>query len=145
MKKETIEKLQAKGISNLEEKQAVIDRIDRIMFRAETALYNEISLAYDEAALAETREERNLYLERVRDCERALKALINTAKAEMDDIVFGEKKCAVDGFFEKLEALPDDDDAFVENIVYTEEEVNAKIAEIIGNKLEEAFKGDGDQ
>ena len=145
MNKETIEKLQAKGISNLEEKQAVIDRIDRIVFRAETALYNEISLAYDEAALAETREERTPYLDRVMNCEAALNALVATAKEVIVGIIRGERKCAVEGLFEELEALPDDDDAIVEHLVYSEEEVKAKIAKIIGEKLEEAFKGDGDE
>lgn len=144
MKKETIEKLQAKGISNLEEKQAVIDRIDRIMFRAETALYNEISLAYDEAALAETREERTPYLDRVMNCESALKALVKTAKEVVVGIVCGELKCAVDGLFKELEELPDDDDAIVEHLVYTEEEAKAMISKIIGDKLKEAFEGDGD-
>ncbi len=144
MKKETIEKLQAKGISNLEEKQAVIDRIDRIMFRAETALYNEISLAYDEAALAETREERTPYLDRVMNCESALRALVKTAKDVVAGIVCGELKCAVDGLFKELEELPDDDDAIVEHLVYTEEEVKAKIAEIFADKLKEVLEGDGD-
>lgn len=145
MKKETIEKLQAKGISNLEEKQAVIDRIDRIMFRAETALYNEISLAYDEAALAETREERTPYLDRVMNCEVALKALVATAKKVLVGIVYGERKCAVEGLFEELEALPDDDDAIVEHLVYTGEEATARLAKIIGDMLEEELEGDGDE
>ncbi len=145
MKKETIEKLQAKGISNLEEKQAVIDRIDRIMFRAETALYNEISLAYDEAALAETREERTPYLDRVMNCEAALKVLIKTAEKVIAGILSGERKCEVEGLFKELEELPDDDDAIVERLVYTEEEVKAKIAEIFADKLKEVLEGDGDE
>ncbi len=145
MNKETIEKLQAKGISNLEEKQAVIDRIDRIVFRAETALYNEISLAYDEAALAETREERTPYLDRVMNCEAALKALVATAKKVLVGIVCGERKCEVEGLFEELEALPDDDDAIVERLVYTAEEAKARIAKIIGDMLEEELEGDGDE
>lgn len=145
MKKETIEKLQAKGISNLEEKQAVIDRIDRIMFRAETALYNEISLAYDEAALAETREERTPYLERVMSCETALKALIKTAEKVIAGILCGERKCAVDGLFKELEELPDDDDAIVERLVFTEEETKAMIVKIFADKLKEELEGDGDE
>lgn len=144
MKKETIEKLKAKGISNLEEKQAVIDRIDRIVFRAETALYNEISLAYDEAALTETREERIPYLERVSNCEAALKVLVKTAKDVIAGIICGEMKCAVDGLFKKLEELPDDDDAIVECLVYTEEEAKTMIAKIVADKLKEVLEGDGD-
>jgi hypothetical protein len=145
MNKETIEKLQAKGISNLEEKQAVIDRIDRIVFRAETALYNEISLAYDEAALAETREERTPYLDRVIKCEAALKALVTTAKKVIAGIVCGERKCEVEGLFKELEELPDDDDAIVERLVYTGEEAMAMIVKMLADKLEEALEGDGDE
>lgn len=144
-KKEFIEKMQANGIANLEEKMAVIDRIDRITFRAESALYNEISLAYDEAALSETREEREPYLERVRNCEVSLHTLVGTTKRAITNVVTGEAPCEIGSFYEEIDSLSDDDEAIVNYLVRSEKEVKAELVKLVGRAVAEAFEGDGDE
>lgn len=123
MNEEMLKKLQretglpAEEIETAARRIATVKKIDKIVFRAETALLTELSLAYDDASLCETREERGESLERTDDVRIVLDALIKTTKNAVGDIMRGARPPEVPEFFADLAKLPDDDEAIAEHLL----------------------------
>lgn len=107
----------------------VLSKIDAIMFRAERALFTELSLVYDEAALCETREKRVQYLERAEEATATWKALTSTANNVGMKILKKEFPPVLPQFFKDImdaEAC-DDDEEIAEVLLKLEDHAKARL------------------
>lgn len=125
----------------------IIDKINAIIFRAERALYTEISLAYDEASLCDSREERVPHLTRAQTATSVLRAIVSTANNVCMKLMNKEIPPVLPALFaDIMEAEKcDDDEEIAEFLLNLEDYATKRVKKILREYVEQKFEGDGDE
>jgi|GEM_PF-1798523 len=129
------------------EEDHVLSKIDAIMFRAERALFTELSLVYDEAALCETREERVQHLTRAQEATATWKALVGTANNVGMKILKKEIPPVLPQFFKDIMEVEtcDDDEKIAEFLLKLEDHAKAHLNKVLREYVESEFVGGSDE
>ncbi len=126
---------------------SVLSKIDAIMFRAERALFTELSLVYDEAALCDTREERVQYLTRAQEATATWKALASTANNVGMKILKKKIPPVIPQFFKDImeaEAC-DDDEEIAEFLLKLEDHAKAHLRKVLREYSDDDLEGNDDE
>lgn len=127
---------------------AICKKIEKIAFRADTALCTELSLIYDDMALCEMPDERGKIAEgRLSKALASQNALHDTLRFVAKVIMEGEAEAAVPDFFRELEDIerPDDDETIAGWLIRRGNPAAGEETKILREYVEREFDDDGDE
>lgn len=139
--------LDADDVVAVAQRIAVCKEIAKIAFRADTALFAEMSLVFDELSLAETPEERlEISKEKLRVVDGTMKAFHETTVEAQNAIMQGKIPAELPHFFTELAEAeePDDDEQIMAYFLALNAEAENEVKEVLREYVGEAFEGDGD-
>lgn len=139
--------LDAEQVAETAARIAVCNKIEKIAFRADTALYAEMSLVFDELSLAETMEERlDITKKKLKRIENTIMAFHETALEAIKANLEGTIPAEVPGFFYDLAKVEesDDDEQIMAYFFALNEGAEKEAKEVLREYVGEAFEGDGD-
>ena len=140
--------LDAAQVIEVAERVAVCKEIAKIAFRADTAMFAEMSLVYDELSLAETPEERMaITKEKMKAAENTMNAFHDTVKKTVTAIMQDEIPAEVPCFFTDLAEVEetDDDEQIMAYFFALNAEAENEAKEVLREYVGEAFEGDDDE
>jgi hypothetical protein len=140
--------LDASQVMEAAERIAVCKEIEKIAFRADTALFAEMSLVFDELSLAETPAERlKITKEKLRVVEGTMRAFHDTVREAHNAIMQGKVPAELPYFFTELAESEeaDDDEQIMAYFLALNAEAENEVKEVLREYVGEAFKGDGDE
>ena len=138
----------AAQVIEIAERVAVCKKIEKIAFRADTALFAELSLVFDELSLAETLEERmEITKEKLRVVEKTTNAFHDTVREAIKTILQGKIPAELPYFFTELAEAEesDDDEQIMAYFLALNAEAENEAREVLREYVGEAFEGDGDE
>lgn len=140
--------LDAEEVMEAAERIAVCKKIEKIAFRADTALFAEMSLVFDELSLAETPKERlEITKEKLRVVENTMKAFHETTTEAHNAIMQGKIPAELPCFFTELAEVEetDDDEQIMAYFFALNAEAENEAKEVLREYVGEALEGDGDE
>ena len=140
--------LDAEGVIETAQRIAVCKKIEKIAFRADTALFAEMSLVFDELSLAESPEERlEITKEKLRVVGNTMKAFHETTVEARNAIMQGKIPAELPGFFTDLAETEetDDDEQIMAYFLALNAEAENEVKEVLREYVEKEFEGDGDE
>ncbi len=138
----------AAQVIEIAERVAVCKKIEKIAFRADTALFAELSLVFDELSLSETPEERMVIArEKMRVVENTMRTFHDTVRKTITDIMQGEIPAELPYLFTELAEAEetDDDEQIMAYFLALNAEAENEAREVLREYVGEAFEGDGDE
>lgn len=120
-------------------KVAICREIEKIAFRADTALCTELSLIYDDLSLCETPEERGKLAEgKLANALATQKALHATRQFCVEGILRHGHPVRIPSFFSELRDVErtDDDEKIAEHLLRHSSEVETVLREYLAEELE---------
>lgn len=139
--------LDAAQVIEAAERIAVCKKLEKIAFRADTALFAEMSLVFDELSLAETPEERMaITKEKLKAAENTMNAFHDTFRKTVTAIMQGKIPAEMPCFFTDLAEAEetDDDEQIMAYFFALNAEAENEAKEVLREYVGEAFEGDGD-
>lgn len=140
--------LDAEQVMEAAERIAVCKKIEKIAFRADTALFSEMSLVFDELSLAETAEERMAIAEeKMKVVENTLKAFHETTVEAHNAIMQGKIPAELPYYLTELAEAeePDDDEQIMAYFFALNAAAENEVKEVLREYVGEAFEGDDDE
>lgn len=140
--------LDADDVVAVAQRIAVCKKIEKIAFRADTALFAEMSLVFDELSLAETPEERMaITKEKLKAAENTMNAFHDTVKKTIMAIMQGKIPAEVPCFFTDLAEVEetDDDEQIMAYFLALNAEAENAVKEVLREYVGEELEGDGDE
>jgi hypothetical protein len=140
--------LDASQVMEAAERIAVCKEIEKIAFRADTALFAEMSLVFDELSLADTPKERlEITKEKLRVVENTMKAFHETTVEAHNAIMQGKIPAEVPYFFTELAEVEetDDDEQILAYFFALNAEAENEAKEVLREYVGEELEGDGDE
>lgn len=140
--------LDADDVVAVAQRIAVCKKIEKIAFRADTALFAEMSLVFEELSLAETLEERMaITKEKLKAAENTMNAFHDTVKKTIMAIMQGKIPAEVPCFFTDLAEVEetDDDEQIMAYFLALNAEAENAVKEVLREYVGEELEGDGDE
>lgn len=148
MNEKNMNELDADDVVAVAQRIAVCKKIANIAFRADTAMFAEMSLVFDELSLAETPEERMaITKEKLKAAENTMNAFHDTVRKTVTAIMQGKTPAELPYFFTELAEAEetDDDEQIMAYFLALNAEAENEVKEVLREYVGEAFEGDGDE